>query len=278
MKFNKPNDWNNHNEWEKFFSSLYPNGEFTDECFWIGSISLDRLEDVSKGLKKDGVKKVWFPGCGISLLPKALSQRGFKVYATDISATAIDFQNSDDPKIQELIDKSINSDIDQSGFIQAEIQDFRLPYKKNFFDLIINTKAFQGFNKETMSVVAKNHFDALKHSGQAIFDTVNVQGELRELFELSLADAGFIIPFYEINCWFRNKLRETNIPYAFILGRPMPFGENYKFGSAKRDKAMKIFGEISEEFQQKQKETLEIEQEKLNNLNAKIASIIYSTG
>lgn len=278
MEINKPKDWNDHNEWERFFASLYPNGNFTDECFWIGSISLSKLEEVSKGLKNDNIQKVWFPGCGISLLPKAFSQRGFEVFATDISNTAINFQNANNPKIQEILDKSICLEIDNSFEIQAEIQDFRFHYKENFFDLIINTKAIQGFDQETMAKVAKTHFDALKPSKQAIFDTINVQGENRDLLESVLVKAGFVIPFYELNCWFRTKLSETNIPYAIILGRPMPFGEDYQFGSPKREEAMKILDEINHEFRIKQQNTIETERERLNDPTAKTATIIYSTG
>ncbi len=279
MKIEKPTDWNNHEEWENHFASLYPNGKFVDECFWIGSISLDSIEGVTNNLKKNKVENIWVAGCGISLLPKALSQRGFKVYATDISPTAIAFQNSDDERIQNLIDEKVKLEIDKSGSLKAEIQDFRQTYKNEFFDLVINTRALQGFDKDTMIKVSQIHFDALKASYQAIFDTVNVQGERREIFEESLVSVGFLIPFYELNCWYRNKLNATNLPYVFVLGNPIiPWRGIYADDNDKRERDMEILHEITNEFREKQQAELESEQEKLKQPDAKIASIIYSTG
>jgi len=279
MEIEKPVDWNSHEGWEKHFASLYPGGKFVDECFWVGSISLDSIESVSNNLRVNNVQKIWFAGCGISLLPKTLAQRGFEVYATDVSPTAIAFQNSDDERIQNLIDEKVKLEINKTGSLQAEIQDFRQSYKNEFFDLIINTKALQGFDKNTMAKVARTHYDALKPSYQAIFDTVNVQGERRELLEESLVNAGFIIPFYELNCWYRNKLNETKLPYVFVLGNPIiPWQGIYADDKDKREQDMKIIHAITNEFREKQRENLQSEQVKLKNPQAKIASIIYSTG
>ncbi|MBX7171843.1 MAG: class I SAM-dependent methyltransferase [Pyrinomonadaceae bacterium] len=274
-----PKDWNNHKGWENYYASLYPNGDFADKCFWTGSISLDRVESLAKELNQNNRKTIWISGCGISLLPKALAQRGLKVYATDISPSAIAFQNSKEKRIQDLLDKQILLEINDSGSLISEIQDFRSPYKDNFFDLIINTKSFQGFDKPTMASVAKTHFDSLKPSCNAIFDTMNVQGENRENFEESLVSAGFLIPFYELNCWYRKKLNETGIPYVFVLGNPfIPRFGFYADNEELVEKDTKVLREIAAEFHQKQQESIEQEREKLQSPKAKIATIIYSTG
>jgi hypothetical protein len=279
MKAEKPEDWNNHEGWENHFASLYPNGKFEDDCIWTGSISLDSIESVANNLKENNVNRIWFAGCGISLLPKAFSQRGFEVYATDVSPTAVAFQNSKDERIQNLIDQKVKLEINKSGSLQSEIQDFRQPFKDKFFELVINARAFQGLDKETMAKVAKTHFDSLKPSYQAIFDTVNVQGERRDIFEESLVEAGFLIPFYELNCWYRNKLNKTNLPYVFVLGNPIiPWHGIYADDTDKREQDMKILHEITNEFREKQQAEVESEKEKLNQSKAKVASIIYSTG
>lgn len=278
MEIEKPEDWNNHNGWENYFASLYPNGKFENECNWIGSISLNQVEAFAKQLKESNTKTIWFAGCGISLLPKALSQRGFEVYSTDISPTAITFQNSNDDNIQNLIDTQIKLEIDTSGSIHAEIHDFRESFKTEFFDLIINTRALQGFDRKTMEVVSKTHFDALKPSRQAIFDTINVQGERREFFEDSLVNAGFLIPFYELDRWYRAKLNETKLPYVFILGNPMLPAYGIYADREKREHDTQILRKITTEYREKQQLELESEREKLKNPTAKIASIIYSTG
>ncbi|MCU0240118.1 MAG: hypothetical protein MUC29_11815, partial [Pyrinomonadaceae bacterium] len=107
----------------------------------------------------------------------------------------------------------------------------------------------------------------------------NVQGERRELFEETMVNAGFLIPFYELNCWYRAKLNETGIPHVFVLGNPfVPRLGVYAEDEAKAEADTKILREISAEFYQKQQKSLESEKERLNNPNAKIASIIYSTG
>ncbi len=279
MKVEKPDNWNDHEGWEKHFASLYPNGNFADECIWIGSISLDGIESVANNLNEKKVQKIWLPGCGTSLLPRALSQRGFEVYATDISPTAVRFQISEDDRIQRLIDEKVKLEIDKSGTLQAEIQDFRQPYKKEFFDLIINTKALQGFDKDTLATVAQVHFDALKPSNQAIFDTINVQGERRELLEESLVNAGFLIPFYELNRWYRNKLNDTKLPYVFVLGNPIiPWHGIYADDKNRREQDMEILREITNEFRERQQAELKFEQKKLEQPDGKLASIIYSTG
>lgn len=277
-KIEKPKDWNDQDGWEKFFASLFPNGNFADECLWIGSISLNDIEKTAKELADSKVENIWFAGCGISLLPRALSQRGFEVFATDISRTAISFQNSKDRKIQDLINQKVRADISESGSLRAEIHDFRRRYKENYFDLIINTKAFQGFDHETMSEIAQTHFDALKPSRQAIFDTVNVQGERREMLEETLVRAGFLIPFYDLNRWYRSKLNKTDLPYVFVLGNPIIPAHGIYMDGERRESDMQVLRAITSEFREKQQAELESEREKLSHPEAKIASIIYSTG
>lgn len=274
----KPSDWNDQDAWEKFFASLYPNGDFARECSWIGSIRLENIESFAQELADTGVKKIWFAGCGISLLPKALSQRGFEVYATDISPTAISFQSSNDPNIQKLIDQRVKTELNASGSLSAELQDFRCPYKESYFDLIVNTRAFQGFDRENMMKIARLHHHALKPSRQAIFDTVNVQGEKREMLEETLVEAGFLIPFYELNRWYRDKLNETKLPYVFILGNPMIPAHGVYTDDQKREVDMNVLRAITHEFRDKQQKELGTEQQKLADPTAKIASIIYSTG
>lgn len=39
----KPKDWNDHEKSEQYFASLYPKGEFKNESFSIGTISIDKI-------------------------------------------------------------------------------------------------------------------------------------------------------------------------------------------------------------------------------------------
>ncbi|MCW5958833.1 MAG: hypothetical protein KIS76_01650 [Pyrinomonadaceae bacterium] len=91
-----------------------------------------------------------------------MAQRGFDVFAADIAPIAVSFQTSDDSRLQNLIDQEIDLAIDESGSLHAEIHDFCQPFKHEFFDLIINVNAFQGFDVKTMAKVATTHFNSLK--------------------------------------------------------------------------------------------------------------------
>ena len=119
----------------------------------------------------------------------------------------------------------------------------------------------------------------MKPNRQAIFDTINVQGERREIFEECLVTAGFLIPFYELNCRYRKELNETGLPYVFVLGNPIiPWHGEYADNDEKRERDMDILRKITHEFREKQQAGLASETEKLNQPGAKAATVIYSTG
>jgi hypothetical protein len=67
------------------------------------------------------------------------------------------------PKVDALIQKSgvLSSD---PGSLTAEVHDFTRPYPESYFDLAINVKAIQGFNRDSMRQIAKVHYDTLKPS------------------------------------------------------------------------------------------------------------------
>ncbi len=275
-----PKDWHNQKGWEKYYASLIRKGSYLDEAKWTGSISFDRLPQFVEELKSNDFTKVWVAGCGVSLLPKLLAKGGLNVHATDISPSAIAFQrNDDDPKVDALIQKSEVPKAD-SGSLTAEAHDFGQPYLENHFDFIINVKAIQGFERDTMRQIAKVHYDALKPSRQAIFDTTNVQGERREMLEESIVDAGFFLPYYKLNVWYRAKLNDTGIPHVFVLGQPtIPrFGE-YADDETKWENDIQILRAIAAEFHQKQQAEAEtVKKHFAENPETRTANIIYSTG
>lgn len=275
----KPIDWNDHLGWETYYASLHKSGEYLEECQWTGSISTDRVAEFVEGLKRRQLETIWIPGCGVSLLPRLLRKAGLKVYATDVSQTANDFQQHADSSIDQIL-SGIKIKTDTTGSLVSEIHDFRKPYRANYFDFILNVKAFQGFDLATKKQVAQVHFESLKPSCSAMFDTINVQGERRNELEESLVEAGFLIAFYELNRWYRTQLAKTGIAHVFILGRPMiPYNDLYENNEEQRQKDTEILREIEREYQDKRQNTLEEEQKRLNESpDARYASIVYSTG
>lgn len=206
-----PEDWDNHEGWERYYAALYI--DFGDEL-WIDD-SFERLSlfenDPPKfvsNLKNKGWLKVWIPGCGMSPIPKILTELGLEVHATDISPSAVAFQQTryeNSPLIYDLDSSK------QHGSFECRLHDSRLPYLENYFDLVINVKALSGFNSETIKQVAESHYKALKPSREAHFVTLNVQDERRDVIETCLLEAGFFMPFYELNRWQREKLREEGL-------------------------------------------------------------------
>ena len=184
---------------------------------------------------------------------------GMKVRVTDVSATAVAFQQSQavregaarllatreatlsgaevkalqakggwkavSERFKELGQASVAEELmaklmeGAEGEVAAERHDFLEPYATNAFEIIVNAKALQGFRTENQRLVARTHYQALKPKGTAIFQVQNVQDKLADDVENALEEAGFLVPGVEANRWRRRMLRETGIPYAIVLGR-----------------------------------------------------------
>src|SRR5262249_3073833 len=156
------------------------------------------------------------------------------------------------------------------------VHDFRQPHPDGPFDLIMNFKSFQGFSPEAMKRIAASHCASLKPGRTAYFDTMNVQGERRDLIEQALADAGFRVPLHAANVWLRRSLRETGIPHVFILGKPVvPRHGIYASDEekAKRDTALLhyVFAEY-EQLAQAERQNAQVPPD------ARTAVVIYNTG
>lgn len=276
-KVEMPLDWTDQQGWERYYASLYPNGKYTEHDRDTGSFFVDRLPDFVACLKQEGWTTVWVPGCGLSPLAKLLAGLGMNVHATDISSSAIAFQRGEANDITDLL-KPLNVEGVQPGSLTCVVQDFRTPYQENFFDLILNVKAFQGFPADAMAQIARSHFLALKPGRQAYFDTMNVQGERRDILEASLVNAGFVIPYYELTLWYRKRLQETGIPHLFILGQPrIPRQGVYATDDALWKQDRERLMQITREYQTRAQEQQEEEQKRITP-EARVATVIYSTG
>lgn len=91
-------------------------------------------------------------------------------------------------------------------------------------------------------------------------------------------EAGFVLPLYELDRWYRQRLRETNIPHVFILGRPMvPMSDEYTNDKARWEKDRASLREIAVEYEGKAQSEQERAQEQHTETD-RTAVVIYSTG
>lgn len=272
-----PADWNDAEGWEHYYQALLGSESRPDPRMALGSFSPTQLPTFVTDLRERGWRSVWVPGCGLSPLPKLLAHLGLSVYATDISPAAVAFQQSADNDVGALLPGGLDAS-DAGGKLLGEVHDFRTPYLAEHFDLIINQLAFQGFLPETMREVAAHHYQALRPGRYAYFDTMNVQGERRDLLEETLVEAGFFVPLYELNRWYRRALQETGISHLFIMGRPMiPKTGPYAEDGARWQQDTAVLRAISQEFFERAQAEHAAE---IANADpeARTAMIIYSTG
>jgi hypothetical protein len=271
-----PQDWNAHAGWDRYFRDRLRREPVWDTWEGVGSIPVNELPRIAADLKSRGWLSAWIPGCGLSPLPKLLARLGLKVVATDVSPTAIAFQQGDRTDVARFADGW--GPPDESGSLNALVHDFREEFRREAFDIVINVKAFQAFPVEDMRRVAAVHARALKPGRQAYFDTMNVQGQRRDELEQALEDGGFVVPFAAVSRWYRGALRETGIPHLFILGRPMiPRTGEYADDQARWDRDMARLREIDGEYQSRLQAAEEAERARLGP-EAKVATVIYSTG
>jgi hypothetical protein len=276
-----PNDWDDHAGWERYYARVYPDGDFQLRAGDPGSFSFERLGDLIGDLHERGWTTIWFPGCGLSPLPRVFYEFGCRVHATDVSKTAVQFQNESDAIGVRLKQKvRIKGDGYSRGEFHATVHDFREAYEQNTFDVLFNVKAFQGLPNHSKALAAQSHYDSLKAGRLAFFDTKNVQGDDRDEFEVSLVAAGFYIPLFDLNSWYRKALAETQIPYYFVLGTPMiPHNDEYPHGmdSEQRKRDSEVLRRITQEYRARMESEFAREQQTIDE-NVKQAEIIYSTG
>ena len=143
---------------------------------------------------------------------------GLEVVATDVSSVAVWFQTE---QLSLTVEPTAPlSEPEPTGSLAFEMHDFRTPFRREAFDIILNVKAFQGFPIADLAVVAGVHADALRLGRQAFFFTQNVQGELRDQLEQGLSDGGFTVPFMALAFAYRRALRETENPACFHSRTP----------------------------------------------------------
>ena len=206
MTHSPPKDWNDKDAWDRYFNAELLAGRTpSDPDFII-------LRFLSFVHEKGG--RIWFPGCGLDLYPYTYAQPGCKVLATDFSSVAV----RQERLAADFLKKNESARV-QGTFAVAE-QDVTQYAPDGEFDIVINSRAFQGLSSNAMRAAAGHFYTALRTGGACIIDTINVQGHNRDLIEDSLIAAGFYIPFHKSERWYRQQLDSTGIVYEMVLGRP----------------------------------------------------------
>ena len=244
-------NWNNPIDWENYYQ------EKDGEIDFFYPAYFDFCKDYE-------FEKIWFPGCGLSSIPIVFSKLGFKVWATDISETALkkqkEFANLPFIKQQEKFAAYLKIDefkkmLKDDEAIYFKNHNFFYPFLENEIDCILNIRAFHGFSLANMQKTANVHYRALKKQGHAVFE-IHLPGgpenELEKVIINVLQNAGFytiegygglLIPFSEKRiCQY--VTRRTRIECKFSQGRLLP---TYKTKT--------IWGKIKYRFQKKRLES-----------------------
>ncbi|MEZ6046794.1 MAG: hypothetical protein R3C11_14690 [Planctomycetaceae bacterium] len=277
-----PLDWDDHAGWESFYVAVFGDeDELNYRVTDTGSFSFNRLNPLFDELHCLGYNRIWFPGCGFSPLPRIFVEAGFDVVATDIAEAALSLQRSNRDFIESRLEED---DLDfprsDKGDLTLLLHDFRTPLDIEPVDAIFNIKAIQALPPISMRDALKCHYEVLRPGGNAVFDTMNVQGDRRDLLEDTIVSVGFYLPLYQLQKNYRAKLAATGIPYAIVLGQPRIMtgqGYPYSYKSPEYDRDHNILAELYREFISQADEEFEREQQFVDE-TAKRASIIYSTG
>jgi 2-polyprenyl-3-methyl-5-hydroxy-6-metoxy-1,4-benzoquinol methylase len=267
MTSSVPTDWHDKDAWDRYFNANLLEGFAPSPDFIV-------LRFLSFAREQGG--RIWFPGCGLDPYPKAYAERGCNVLATDFSSVAVRYQEC----LAAAFLKEHGSSTVQGTFSVAE-HDFTQDTLDGEFDVVINCRAFQGLSSDGMRAAAGHFHAALRPGGAAIIDTMNVQGNHRNLIEDSLIAGGFYLPFQKSGRWYRQQLDSTGIVYWMVLGRPhIPNADQYPpqhFSElATRDQ------QILDSFQAEYERRCEDESAEVNamvdNPATIVAHVVYATG
>jgi SAM-dependent methyltransferase len=280
-----PGDWDDHAGWEAFYQSEV---QETPTMIAGETAQPPRFLDFARS---QGMHKIWFAGNGLHCGPLVYAHAGFDVLATDVSETAIHHLLSlREEGIESVVTNvpAFNEKlaIAEKGTtplpLRLLVHDFRESLPETDFDLILNLHAFQGLPTPSRNRATSVFFSTLKPGGYAIFDTMNVQGERRDKMESSLTDAGFYLPYHQIERWYRQQLAATGIPYNMVLGRPfVARGESQYEGEEGKQQAEHdriILQSFNDEYRKRLDDESPNVEATVKSGAAKVAYVVYNTG
>lgn len=231
-------------------------------------------------------KRIWMPGCGASVTPAVWAACGLTVVATDVSTRAIRLQtelsrllSNGHPLLDRCLVETGQARPGPPCELEVKGHDFRTSLEANRFDLIYNERAFQGLPAENMKLAARSFFAALAPGGRAIFETINTRVPVMNEIEDALLQAGFHVPYSDIDRWYRQSLDSTNERYVMILGGPRRKHDTperfWRFRDALGQSKLDYF---RAEYEERRALARADEDRALLDPNLRIAFVVYSTG
>lgn len=184
-----PEDWSDRSGWDRYHDA----GQIRFPLQLPGPGILLSLVQEHGG-------RVWFPGCGTDSLPIFYAHVGCAVLATDISQVAIRRQREFAARSPETMFEHWRLFLrshplpENKGHFDVANHDFTSGVPLGLFDVVINTRAFQGLTPTAMTLAARHFHTALRPGGVATFETINVQGRFRDVIESSPVEGGFFLP------------------------------------------------------------------------------------
>ena len=268
MTNSPPKRWEDKDAWDRYFKAELSGGRSFPYPPFIVLRFLKIAHE--KG------RRIWFPGCGLDPYAYTYAARGCSVLATDFSSAAVRYQQ----QLSAAFLKE-NESAKVQGAMAVLEHDFTQDKPDGEFDVVINSRAFQGLSIGSMGAAAGHFHAALRSGGACIIDTINVQGHDRNLIEDSLIGAGFYIPFQKSERWYRRQLNSTGIVYGMILEHPrIPAGDQYpreQFAEfAKRDQ--QILDSFRGEYESRLKDEAAEVNAIVNDPATIVARVVYATG
>jgi hypothetical protein len=275
-----PKDWDDRGAWETYYR------EYCLEERWKSWPSLDDLGwGFVSQLAERQYRAIWFPGCGASLAPRLYAALGFDVFASDVSQAAIDFQGwtmtqpLSELGVSRLIEDATGESLDDEPCtFEAVVHDLAEPLPKTF-DAVLNHLSYHGFSARRLPDIARSHAGALREGGMAIFVMGNVSRSKREPLEVPLSDAGFYMPYFESESWFRERLRESLLPHRFISNKVALRIDEEPFRSdkTKREEAQRQLEMIEAEYNTKMRQEDQVINARLEDPTSKTAILVYGS-
>jgi ubiquinone/menaquinone biosynthesis C-methylase UbiE len=130
-----------------------------------GDLQLEVLPKIKRGskvFKERGYKKILDLGCGTGKHSIFLAQKGFSVYATDISLTGIDIARK----------KARSLNLDTIQFKQHDMRS--IPFTNNFFDAVICIWTIYHGTLDEIRKTVSEIWRVLKPNGMVITDFLSI--------------------------------------------------------------------------------------------------------
>jgi len=153
---------------------------------------LPKIKRASKVFKERDYKKILDLGCGTGKHSIFLAQKGFSVYATDISLTGIDIAKK----------KAGSLNLNNIQFKQHDMRS--IPFTNNFFDAVICTWTIYHGTLDEIQKTVSEMWRVLKPNGMVITDF------------LSISDSTYGIgKETERNTFLGAKNKEEDVPHHY---------------------------------------------------------------